>query len=434
MAHESHELTYFGIIGRASYPETYGGFFGIGAREFNAAEVRADLGALPNDGKPLTVRLLGLGGDYDEGEAMRQAFEDEATRRPVEMQVHGVGASAMSHVAAGARGTRLTMTRGAQLMFHAAQGPVYGTARLLETRAKSFRGATAAVLEVIEEKAPEFLTDERRAMLEEGEGEIWLTAREAEEAGIADGIVGAIAPEAETIIKQADFGAFDKDLGENARAAMLSGPTTTKQEGIMSQTTTSAAQASAEEEKEQRLADRVATAVATAYAKMPWASGSAATSGASAPAQAQAVPAAPAAAAPAASGGADRHVEIGVKMIVEARTATVPEADRETVKALMQAPARAAYLAALDDDAAGAAAAHKQLDALVAMANRDASANAAPQPPADDEPLTMLGAQAAQRAAGNAGNAPPQGRTCVIMTNDGMQRVKVPEADKEGVN
>ena len=131
----------------------------------------------------ITVRINSGGGYTDDGIAIYNALV--AHQGNVAVVVDAMAASSASLIAMA--GNTITMRAGSQMMIHGPSGVAYGKAKDLESYAESARKVGRGMAEIYAEQSGEDVDD----LLEEMEGEIWLTPDEAVERGFATDAVKA---------------------------------------------------------------------------------------------------------------------------------------------------------------------------------------------------------------------------------------------------
>lgn len=131
----------------------------------------------------ITVRINSGGGYTDDGIAIYNALV--AHQGTVAVVVDAMAASSASLIAMA--GDTITMRAGSQMMIHGPSGVAYGKAKDLESYAESARKVGRGMAEIYAEQCGENVED----LLEEMEGEIWLTPDEAVERGFATDAVKA---------------------------------------------------------------------------------------------------------------------------------------------------------------------------------------------------------------------------------------------------
>lgn len=154
--------------------DSWGGDWGISAREFRAA--LSDLG----DVQQINLHINSPGGEVYEGIAIL----NELRRHPaaVTAVVDGLAASAASFIAAGA--DELVMAPNTELMIHDAWGIGIGPASEMHALGDRLDGLSNNIASVYQDKAGGEVADWRALML----AETWYSADEAVEAGLADRI------------------------------------------------------------------------------------------------------------------------------------------------------------------------------------------------------------------------------------------------------
>jgi ATP-dependent Clp protease, protease subunit len=165
------ELVLYGFVGDNYWDEG-----------FTASEV---IYALAEVGRSadITVRINSGGGYTDDGIAIYNALV--AHQGNVAVVVDAMAASSASLIAMA--GDTITMRAGSQMMIHGPSGVAYGKAKDLESYAESARKVGRGMAEIYAEQSGEDVDD----LLEEMEGEIWLTPDEAVERGFATDAVKA---------------------------------------------------------------------------------------------------------------------------------------------------------------------------------------------------------------------------------------------------
>jgi ATP-dependent Clp protease protease subunit len=131
----------------------------------------------------ITVRINSGGGYTDDGIAIYNALV--AHQGTVAVVVDAMAASSASLIAMA--GDTITMRAGSQMMIHGPSGVAYGKAKDLEGYAESARKVGRGMAEIYAEQCGEDVEE----LLEEMEGEIWLTPDEAVERGFATDAVKA---------------------------------------------------------------------------------------------------------------------------------------------------------------------------------------------------------------------------------------------------
>lgn len=165
------ELVLYGFVGD--------NYWGEG---FTATEVIYALAEIGR-GEDITVRINSGGGYADDGIAIYNALL--AHQGNVAVIVDAMAASSASLIAMA--GDTITMRAGSQMMIHGPSGVAYGKAKDLESYAESARKLGRGMAEIYAEKSGENVED----LLEEMEGEIWLTPDEAVARGFATDAVKA---------------------------------------------------------------------------------------------------------------------------------------------------------------------------------------------------------------------------------------------------
>jgi ATP-dependent protease ClpP protease subunit len=189
--------------------DSWGGEWGISAREFNGA--LAELG----DVSSIELHINSPGGEVYEGIAILNMLRRHPAR--VTAVVDGLAASAASFIAVGA--DELVMAPNTELMVHDAWGIGIGPASEMHALGDRLDGISNNIASVYQDKAGGQVADWRALML----AETWYSAAEAVEAGLADRIEGAddepVAEDGEIVANNAfDLGVF-KHPGRNAAPA-----------------------------------------------------------------------------------------------------------------------------------------------------------------------------------------------------------------------
>jgi len=131
----------------------------------------------------ITVRINSGGGYTDDGIAIYNALA--AHQGKVAVVVDAMAASCGSLIAMA--GDTVAMRAGSQMMIHGPSGLAYGKAKDLESYAESARKMGRGMAEIYAEKSGQDVEE----LLEEMDGEIWLTPDEAVERGFATDAVKA---------------------------------------------------------------------------------------------------------------------------------------------------------------------------------------------------------------------------------------------------
>ncbi|MGJ4075325.1 head maturation protease, ClpP-related [Corynebacterium macclintockiae] len=150
----------------------------IGEGDSTAHSVRKQLSTMT--GK-VTVRISSPGGDAYQGVAIMNALRNYPGH--VTTIVDGVAASAASYIAIGG-GTTVLMAPHSELMIHEAFRAANGNATQLEKMAADLDRVSANIASIYADKAGG-TRDQWRTLMKE---ETWFSAREAVEAGLANGI------------------------------------------------------------------------------------------------------------------------------------------------------------------------------------------------------------------------------------------------------
>jgi ATP-dependent protease ClpP protease subunit len=147
------------------------GFWGVCAEDFVATlnEIRAP---------ELTLRINSPGGEVFEGLVIYNALLDHPS--VVNVVVDGMAASAASFVAQA--GDHVTMNRGAQMMIHDASGICIGNAGDMDTMRDLLDKLSGEIAGIYAARAG----GDREEWRERMRGEMWLTASEAVDTGLAD--------------------------------------------------------------------------------------------------------------------------------------------------------------------------------------------------------------------------------------------------------
>jgi ATP-dependent protease ClpP protease subunit len=173
--------------------DSWGGFWGISAKEFNAA--LAELG----DVGEIQLHINSPGGEVWEGVAILNALR----RHPatVTAVVDGLAASAASFIAVGC--DRTIMGRNTQMMIHDAWGIGIGPAADMRDLADRLDKLSNNIASMYADKAGGELAGWRDLML----AETWYDADEAVTAGLADEVEGAAADD-EIVVNAFDLSVF----------------------------------------------------------------------------------------------------------------------------------------------------------------------------------------------------------------------------------
>lgn len=158
----------------------------IGEGDSTAHSVRKQLSAMT--GK-VTVRISSPGGDAYQGVAIMNTLRNYPGH--VTTIVDGVAASAASYIAIGGADTAL-MAPNSELMIHEAFRAANGNATQLEKMAADLNRISANIASIYAAKAGGTVSQWRSLMREE----TWFSAREAVDAGLADGLANQEAPAA----------------------------------------------------------------------------------------------------------------------------------------------------------------------------------------------------------------------------------------------
>lgn len=153
--------------------DSYGGFWGVSAKEFVFA-----LDEMGDGVEQINLHINSPGGDVFEGIAILNALRNHPAN--VTAIVDGLAASSAGFIAAGAN--ELIMGRNTQIMVHDAWGLVIGNAADMEKFSQQLNKLSDNIASVYVEKAGGTLTEWRNAMLDE----TWYSAEEAVQAGLAD--------------------------------------------------------------------------------------------------------------------------------------------------------------------------------------------------------------------------------------------------------
>lgn len=177
--------------------DSWGGFWGISAREFN--EALDELG----DVDSIDLHINSPGGEVWEGIAILNSLR----RHPatVTAYVDGLAASAASFIAVGVDKT--VMGRNTEMMIHDAWGIAIGPAADLRAMAERLDKTSDNIASMYADKAGGDTAKWRGFMLEE----TWYTAEEAVDAGLADEVEGSAAtdvPDDEIIANAFDLSVF----------------------------------------------------------------------------------------------------------------------------------------------------------------------------------------------------------------------------------
>lgn len=157
------------------------GYVGEG-EDVDAGRVVAELGELQRQFNKIDVRINSMGGEVFAGLAIANALRTCTAQ--VNIYVDGVAASIAGVIAL--CGKPLHMSNFSRIMLHRVSGGAYGTAEELRKSAELIEGLESTLCEVIAGKCkmnPEAV----RAKYFDG-GEHWITAREAQQMGLADSL------------------------------------------------------------------------------------------------------------------------------------------------------------------------------------------------------------------------------------------------------
>lgn len=165
-----------GVLHLDDVIDSWGGEWGISAREFGAA--LAELG----DVAEIQLHVNSPGGEVYEGISIMNALRRHPAR--VTAVVDGIAASAASFIAASA--DELVMARNTELMIHDAWGIALGPASEMRAAAERLDAHSNNIASVYHDKAGGSLDGWRDLML----AETWFSADEAVAAGLADRIEG----------------------------------------------------------------------------------------------------------------------------------------------------------------------------------------------------------------------------------------------------
>lgn len=159
------ELVLYGFVGDKYWDEG-----------FTASDVIYALAEVGGD-TDITVRINSGGGYADEGIAIYNSLVNH--KGNVAVVVDAAAASSASIIAMA--GDTITMCAGSQMMIHGPSGFAFGKAKELESYAEGARKLGRGMAEIYADQSGEDVED----LLEEMEGEIWLTPDEAVERGFA---------------------------------------------------------------------------------------------------------------------------------------------------------------------------------------------------------------------------------------------------------
>ena len=142
-------------------------------------------------GKP-TVRINSPGGDVMSASVIVQAIQE---RGAVDCIVDGLAASAASAVMAAC--SHVTVAALAQVMIHEAWTVAYGNKRDLAAAIKLLTNVDSSLAEVYAKKMSKTAADVEAMIAEAPNGEIWMSAQEAVDAGLANQIFAKVEAEPE---------------------------------------------------------------------------------------------------------------------------------------------------------------------------------------------------------------------------------------------
>lgn len=182
-----------GVIHIDDVIDSYGGWWGISAKEFSAA-----LGELGDVGE-ITLHINSPGGEVFEGVAILNSLRRH--NATVTAVVDGLAASAASFIAVGV--DRLVMGRNTQLMIHDAWGICIGPATDMHSLGDRLDKLSDNIASMYADKAGGAIADWRSQML----AETWYSADEAVDAGLADEVEGGVG-EGEIVANAFDLSVF----------------------------------------------------------------------------------------------------------------------------------------------------------------------------------------------------------------------------------
>lgn len=167
------------------------GFWGIWAVDVAAA--------LSTVSGPLHVRVNSPGGDVFDGIAIYNMLADYPDQ--VTVTVDSLAASAASFIAMA--GDTIRMNRASQMMIHDASGGCRGNAADMRAMAGLLDQISSTIAGIYADRAGGTVEDWRERMLVDGGFGTWYTAEQAVEAGLADELAAAAAPEGDPDAGQA---------------------------------------------------------------------------------------------------------------------------------------------------------------------------------------------------------------------------------------
>lgn len=151
------------------------GYWGVTAQDF-VKELR-DLSATS-----ITVHINSPGGDVFDGVAIYNSLLSHPAK--VTARIEGLAASAASFIAQA--GTRVVMTRNAQMMIHDASGMCLGNSSDMRDMANLLDRASDNIADIYAQRAGGTVEQWREAMQADRGNGTWYSATEAVEAGLAD--------------------------------------------------------------------------------------------------------------------------------------------------------------------------------------------------------------------------------------------------------
>lgn len=154
-------------------------FYGEIGWDFNADDFRHALASV-GDTSDIELRINSPGGSYSEAIAMHTNLVRRKGK--TEVIVDGLAASGGSVVAMG--GTTITMAQGSHMMIHQAHGATAGQAADFRKYADVLDSMNEQILQIYSKR----WKGDGAALKAAVDAETWLTADEAVEAGLADGV------------------------------------------------------------------------------------------------------------------------------------------------------------------------------------------------------------------------------------------------------
>lgn len=152
--------------------------------QVDSARVVAELMSVAAVSEKIEVHINSKGGDVFSGIAIYNALKNSPSN--IAIYIDGVAASIAAIIAL--CGKPLYMSRHAKLMLHAVSGGVYGTAEELRQTAKTIEQLEEDLAAMIADRCKNTPEEVLERYFKDG-ADHWLTAQEANDLGIIDGIV-----------------------------------------------------------------------------------------------------------------------------------------------------------------------------------------------------------------------------------------------------